>query len=126
VFDEATLLDAPDVDGAHGERPAGRRVTEEIPGVRAFIAIPTHHARPVGRDEDVFRGDLEVGNARDDGREDLLGTFQSGLGECVVVHVVRRLDLVEAGHVVGGHDLGKEVAELGRIGKSSGAHGSVL
>ena len=41
---------------------------------------------------------------------------QTGLGEGVVVHVAGRDDLIEARHVVDGHDLGEEVAELDVIG----------
>ena len=50
-----------------------------------------------------------------DRAEDLLDALRTGLGEGIVVHVARREDLIEARHVMAGHDLGEEVAEIDMI-----------
>jgi hypothetical protein len=107
VLDKTSVLDQPDIDRAHGKGVARRGMAEEIPSMRALIAVAAHHARAVRRDEDIFREHLEVGHARDDRAEDLLDALRTGLGEGVVVYIARRDDLIEARHVVAGHDLGE-------------------
>jgi hypothetical protein len=39
MLDEASFLDPPDVDRAHGEGITGRGVAEEVSGVRTFLSM---------------------------------------------------------------------------------------
>jgi len=77
-----------------------------------LVAVATDHPGTVGRDEDVFDEHLDVGHTREDALEDLPDSFPARFGKRVVVDVVGRDDFIEARHVVAGHDLGEEVAEL--------------
>ena len=56
MFDEAAVLDPPDVDGAHDEGPALRGVAEQVARVGAFVAMAIDHAGSVGRDKDGLCG----------------------------------------------------------------------
>jgi hypothetical protein len=47
VLDEASILDPPDVDRAHGEGVARRGIAKEVSRVRALIAVAADYARPV-------------------------------------------------------------------------------
>jgi hypothetical protein len=78
VLDEASVFDPPDVDRAHGEGVARRGIAKEVSRVRALIAVATHYACPVCRDEDVLGEYLEVGHAREDRAEDLLDPSRPG------------------------------------------------
>src|SRR5208282_1951238 len=107
VHDKTSVLDEPDIDRAHGKGVARRGIAEEVPSMRALVAVAAHHARAVRRDEDIFGEHLEVGHARDDRAEDLLDALRTGLSEGVVVHITGRDDLIEARHIVTRHDLGE-------------------
>ena len=78
MLDEASVLDPPDVDRAHGEGIARRGVAEKVSGVCTLVAVAVDHAGTICRDENVFDEHFDVGHTREDALKDLLDTLGAG------------------------------------------------
>ncbi len=63
MFDKPSVLHAPYIYGPHGNCRAGRRTTHERAHVGSLVTIATDNLVAASRNDDVLRGDPEVGNS---------------------------------------------------------------